>query len=89
MKQYFIDKFAMIKEWLKKEKWFLILLSVMTVSLFVSMFTEFGLIAVFAVMIAGAILFNFEKGLCIFLFSYAFEGVFYILKKIKEINYIS
>ena len=44
MKQYFIDKLDMIKEWLKKEKWFLILLSVMTVSLFVSMFTEYGLI---------------------------------------------
>lgn len=84
MKQYFIDKLDMIKEWLKKEKWFLILLSVMTVSLFVSMFTEYGLIAVFVVMIAGAILFNFEKGLCIFLFSYAFEAVFYIVKDEKN-----
>lgn len=85
MKQYFIDKLDMIKEWLKKEKWFLILLSVMTVSLFVSMFTEYGLIAVFAVMIAGAILFNFEKGLCIFLFSYAFEGVFYIIRNYSKV----
>lgn len=84
MKQYFIDKFAMTKEWLKKEKNFLILLTVMTISLFVSMFTEYGLIAVFAAMMIGAIIFDFEKGLCIFLFCYSFEAEFYIVRNYSK-----
>lgn len=77
MKKELINKLVIIKEWIIKEKKFLILLAVMTVSLAVSMFTEFALIACMAVAVVCAVCFNFEKCLSLFLFSYAFEAVFY------------
>ena len=78
MKQYFIDKLDMIKEWLKKEKWFLILLSVMTVSLFVSMFTEYALLLCIIATIICSLVFNIEYNLSFFLFCYAFETIFLV-----------
>lgn len=75
MKQYFKDKYLTIKDWLKQEKWFILLLALMTVSLFVSMFTEYALIACIVITIVCSILFNFEHNLGFFLFSQAFEAV--------------
>ena len=86
MKQYFIDKFAMIKEWLKKEKWFLILLSVMTISLFVSMFTEYALIACLLATIVSGIFFNVEKNLSVFLFCYSFESILIVISGNEKNN---
>lgn len=77
MKKELINKLGIIKEWIVKEKNFLILLAVMTVSLAVSMFTEYALLACMAVAVVCAVCFNFEKCLSLFLFSYAFGAVFY------------
>ena len=75
MKQYFKDKYITIRDWLKQEKWFILLLTLMTVSLFVSMFTEYALIICLVITVVCSIIFNFEHNLGFFLFSQAFEAV--------------
>jgi len=89
MKQYFIDKYAQIKEWLKKEKWFLLLLLFMTFSLFVSMFTEYALIACVVLTFVCSIIFNFEHNLGFFLFSQAFEAILTFFLNGKKIRVYS
>lgn len=81
MNQYLREKMTNIKSWIVKEKYFLLLLLCMSISLFISMFFELGLILSSLIMLLGAIAFNFEKGLCIFLFCFSFEAVFYIGNK--------
>ncbi len=85
MKVELKNKLKEIKEWLIKERFFLILLTFMFVSLIVSMFTEYALVACMIVAVVCAILFNFEKCLCLFLFSFSFEAVFHIMKDGKDI----
>lgn len=87
MKKYLEEKLKNAKDWIVNEKWFLMLLSFMSVMLFVSMFTKYALIAVFLVMIVCGVLFNFEKSLSLFLFCYAFEAIFYFYV-IKDDDYI-
>lgn len=66
-----------IKSWIIKEKNFLILLAVMTISLAVAMFTHFALIIFFLIGAFCAAFFSFEKSISLFMFSFAFEIIFY------------
>lgn len=77
MKKKLANRLETIKQWGIKEKYFFILLATMLTFLTISMFTQYTLIACLLVAVVCAVLFNFEKCLSLYLFSYGFEAVFY------------
>lgn len=77
MKKELANRLETIKQWGTKEKYFLILLATMLTFLTISMFTQYTLIACLLVAVVCAVLFDFEKCLSLYLFSYGFEAVFY------------
>ncbi len=84
IKKYFNDKGLLIRNWCADNKSFLLVLICLFVSLFISIYTVYALILVVLVLVAGAILFDFEKCLSFFMFCYSFEAVFYITKNSKN-----
>lgn len=77
MKQELKNKLKSVGDWIKKERYFLILLAVMTVSMFIAMYTKYALIACFALTVVCAIFFDFEKSLALFMFCQFFRSIFY------------
>lgn len=83
------EKMNDIKSWIIKEKNFLILLAVMTISLAVAMFTHYALIICFLVGAFCATFFSFEKSISLFFFSFAFEIIFYTGSINNRISHIA
>lgn len=76
MKKELKNKLHGIGDWIKKERYFLILLAIMTVSMFVAMYTKYALIVCFAVTVVCAAFLDFENSLGLFMFCHSFQVIF-------------
>lgn len=67
-----------IKKWLRCDYHFIVLLSIISLGLFFSIFSVGSIYVVALLMFYGSFVFSFEKIIAMFLFCYPFESVFYI-----------
>lgn len=78
IKSEVISGFKEISVQAKKDKWFILSLAFLTILFIISLFFEPAIYAAAILMAIMAICFDLEKSLCLFLFSYPFDGIFYL-----------